>query len=72
MDNQTSLLVTSVIVNLLLILERFLKRITKSECCGSKIELEKSKSENNLSNIKNVEPNHKSISDNAIIRDSEV
>ena len=51
MDSQTSLLVSSVVINILLIIERFLKRITKSECCGSKVELERSTSVKEFSNI---------------------
>jgi len=62
MDSQTALLVSSVVINVLLIIERFMKRITKSKCCGSELTLEPSKSVgdfNNLSNIKveNVSPN---------------
>jgi regulatory protein YycI of two-component signal transduction system YycFG len=54
MDSQTALLVSSVVINVLLIIERFMKRITKSKCCGSEITLEPSKSsaDLNLSNIK--------------------
>jgi hypothetical protein len=61
MDSQTALLVSSVVINVLLIIERFMKRITKSKCCGSEITLEPSKSvaDLNISNIKvdNVSPN---------------
>ena len=54
MDNQ--LLLGSVIINCLLIIERILSRVKKSKCCNSEIEMttniQKSKSELNLSNIK--------------------
>ncbi len=54
MDSQSALLVSSVVINVLLILDRFMKRITKSKCCGSELILEPSKSvaDLNLSNIK--------------------
>jgi hypothetical protein len=55
MDSQTALLVSSVVINVLLIIDRCLKRVTKSKCCGSELTLEPSKSLadfNNLSNIK--------------------
>ena len=53
------MLLASVIINVLLILERMFNKIKKSECCGSKLELittnspTKSNSEReiNLSNI---------------------
>jgi hypothetical protein len=44
MDSQTQLLISSLIINVLLIIERFLKRIRTSKCCGSEIILDKSPS----------------------------
>ncbi len=60
MENNSQMLLASVIINVLLILERMFNKIKKSECCGSKLELittnspTKSNSEReiNLSNIK--------------------
>lgn len=44
MDQQTQLLIASVIINVLMIIERFMKRITKSKCCGSELTLDRSDS----------------------------
>ena len=69
MDNQTSLLVSSVVINILLIIERFMKRITKSECFGTKLELERSKSTNNIQelNLNNIKvDNNESVQTNDI------
>jgi hypothetical protein len=51
MDSQTALLVSSVVINVLLIIDKFLRRITKSKCCGSELTLESSKSSANLKEI---------------------
>lgn len=40
MDNQTSLLIGSVVINILLVIERIMKRAKKSSCMGSTIEFE--------------------------------
>jgi hypothetical protein len=39
LSEQEQLLIASVAINVLLVVERFLKRIKKSSCCGSEIEL---------------------------------
>jgi len=63
-DNQTSLLISSVVINVLLIVERFMKRITKSKCCGSELTLEPSKSSIDLNNIKISDNNSNEVSTN--------
>lgn len=39
MDTQIALLITSVSMNILLIVKDFVKRIKRSDCCGSHLDL---------------------------------
>lgn len=43
MDQQTILILLSFLMNIFLIIERFLKRIKKSDCCGSHLEFTEEK-----------------------------
>jgi|LakMenE18May11ns_1017448.scaffolds.fasta_scaffold9868399_2 hypothetical protein len=60
MENNSQMLLASVIINVLLILERMFNKIKKSECCGSKLELittnspTKSNSEREIKNLSDI------------------
>jgi hypothetical protein len=47
MDNQTVLLICSLIFNIGLMVERTFKRVKKSECCGGKLEMSSDSPSNN-------------------------
>jgi hypothetical protein len=68
-DSTTSLLISSIVINILLVIERFLKRITKSKCCGSELTLEPSKSSIDLHNIK-ISDNSNELSTNETARNN--
>jgi hypothetical protein len=46
MDQETNLLIASVIINILLIIERMFNKIKKSKCCNSEIELQTTSQQN--------------------------
>jgi hypothetical protein len=64
MNSETSLLVSSVIINVLLIVERIMSRMKRSNCCGNIVEMSSPSSSNNtelnLSNI-NDKSNNRQI-----------
>lgn len=39
MDNETKLLISSIVLNAFLLIKDIFNKIKKSECCGSKIEM---------------------------------
>ena len=39
LDSQTSLLISSVSINIILLIKDIFRHLKKSECCGSKIEM---------------------------------
>lgn len=64
MDNQSQILIASLIINILMIIERFLKRIKKSTCCGNTLEMDNKEQEMteiklNVSDIKKNDINEK-------------
>lgn len=52
MDTQTQLLISSVIINILLVIERTLARVKRSQCCGNTVEM---KNENELKTSKTTQ-----------------
>ena len=46
MDQETNLLIASVIINVLLIIERMFNKVKKSKCCNSEIELQTNSPQN--------------------------
>jgi hypothetical protein len=63
-DNQTSLLISSVVINVLLIVERIMSKMKRSKCCNSEIEMNTSKSSIDLNNIKISDNNSNEVSTN--------
>jgi hypothetical protein len=53
MESNTVILISSLIINVLMIVERFMNRIKKSSCFGSTLELSDIKNSNNFNKTDN-------------------
>jgi hypothetical protein len=55
-DSNTSLLISSIIINVLLIIERIMSKMKRSKCCGSELEMKTSSPNKSNSGIELTTP----------------